>query len=146
MHLWLTDTERQTHRLLTMTGSAENDPAVSPDGSRVALSIQQADYDLYQLSVEHPEPSVVLATSRSEMDPAWSPLGDLMAFTTDRSGHEEIWLRSQSGDWERPLVTRQDFGASETHLLNAAAFSPDDRYIVSVSVSMNAGTKPRSRF
>jgi eukaryotic-like serine/threonine-protein kinase len=129
VHLWLIDTERPAPRLLTMTGSIENDPAVSPDGARLALSVQQADYDLYQLSVEHPAPSVLLATSRSEMDPAWSPLGDLMAFTTDRTGHEEIWLRSQSGDWERPLVRPEDFGAGETYLLNVAAFSPDGQRI-----------------
>ena len=27
------------------------------------------------------------------MDPASSISGDVMAFTTDRAGHEEIWLR-----------------------------------------------------
>jgi serine/threonine protein kinase len=128
-HLWLTDTQRPDSRLLTMTGSLENDPAVSPDGLRMAVSLQQADYDLYQLSIDRPSPSVVLATSRSEMDPVWSAVGDQMAFTTDRSGHEEIWLRSRTGDWERPVVRPQDFGGGETHLLNGAAFSPDGQRI-----------------
>jgi len=129
IHLWLTDTERPSSRLLTMTGGVENDPAVSPDGRRMALSLQQADYDLYQLSIEHPAPSVLLATSRSETDPAWSPLGDQMAFTTDRTGHEETWLRSQTGDFDRPLVTPQDFGGARSPLLSAAAFSPDGQRI-----------------
>jgi Tol biopolymer transport system component len=48
-----------------------------------------------------------------------------MAFVTDRSGHEEIWLRSQEGDWQQPLVTSSAFGASPTYLLSAPAFSPD---------------------
>jgi Tol biopolymer transport system component len=52
-----------------------------------------------------------------------------MAFTTDRSGHEEIWVRSQTGNWERPIVRPEDFAADETHLLNAAAFSPDGQRI-----------------
>src|SRR5204862_5724316 len=60
VQLWLTDTEQADSRLLTMTGSVENDPAVSPDGTRLALTLQQADYDLYQLSAEHPAPSVLL--------------------------------------------------------------------------------------
>jgi Tol biopolymer transport system component len=124
MHIWLMDTERGDSRLLMATGAFESDPAVSPDGTRLALSFQQADYDLYQLSVDHPSPSAVLATSRNEMDPAWSPSG-VMAFTTDRNGHDEIWLRSQKGDFERPLVTPADFGASQTDLLSAPAFSPD---------------------
>ena len=129
MHLWLMDTSRASPRLLTTTGGLENDPAVSPDGTRLALALQQADYDLYQLSVEHPSPTVVLATSRNEMDPEWSATGAVMALTTDRAGHEEIWLRSQKGDFERPLVTPSDFGASEAYLLSAPAISPDGQRI-----------------
>ena len=74
----------------------------------MALTFQQADYDLYELSVERPTPSVVLATSRSEMDPAWSPSGSELAFTTDRAGHAEIWVRSREGI-ERPLATPAEF-------------------------------------
>jgi Tol biopolymer transport system component len=129
VHLWLTDTARAASRLITTSGGVENGPAVSPDGTRLAMTMQQADSDLYQLSVEHPLPSVVLATSRNEMDPASSISGDVMAFTTDRAGHEEIWLRSQKGDFERPLVTPADFGASPTYLLSAPAISPDGRRI-----------------
>ena len=129
MHLWLMDTERAHSQLLTASGGVENDPAVSLDGARLALTNQQADYDLYQLSVERPSPSVVLATSRNEMDPAWSVSGAEMAFTTDRGGREEIWLRSEKGDFERPLVTPGDFGASETLLLSAPAISPDGQRI-----------------
>jgi Tol biopolymer transport system component len=129
VHLWLMDTERAGAQLLTSTGGLENDPTVSPDGQRLALTLQQADYDLYQLSIDHPSPSAVLATSRNEMDPAWSESGAAMAFTTDRAGRDEIWLRSQKGDWERPLVTPPDFGESQTYLLSAPAFSPDGQRI-----------------
>src|SRR6266508_2604406 len=129
MHLWLMDTERAAPRLLTTTGGFENDPAVSTDGKRLAFSLQEADYDVYQLSIEHRSAIVVLGTSRNEMDPAWSPSGTEMAFTTDRTGRGEIWLRSQKGDWERPLVTPTDFGASPTYLLSAPAFSPDGQRI-----------------
>jgi Tol biopolymer transport system component len=129
VHLWLTDTRRGVSRLLTVSGTVENDPAASPDGATLALSDQQADYDLYQFSIDHPSPSIALATSRSEMDPAWSASGSVMAFTTDRSGHEEIWLRSERGDFERPLVTPNDFGPSETVLLSAPAMSPDGQRV-----------------
>jgi Tol biopolymer transport system component len=128
-HLWLTDTWRGVSRLLTASGSIENDPAASPDGVTLALADQQADYDLYEFSADRPSVSIALATSRSEMDPAWSASGTEMAFTTDRSGRDEIWLRSQRGDFERPLVTPSDFGASETFLLGTPAMTPDGQRV-----------------
>jgi Tol biopolymer transport system component len=129
MHLWLMDTERAASRLITSTGGMENEPAVSPDGNRLALALQEADYDLYQFSIERPTPSVLLATSRNEMDPVWSTSGTEMAFTTDRAGRGEIWLRSQKGDLEVPLVTPAHFGASQTYLLSSPAFSPDGKRV-----------------
>jgi Tol biopolymer transport system component len=129
VHLWLTDTGRSAPRVLTMTGNVETDPAVSPDGAQLALTLQQVDYDLYQFAIDHPSPSVLLATSRNEMYPVLSPSGDQMAFTSDRTGHEEIWLRSPRGDWDRPLVTQADFGASITQYLGAPSFSPDGQRI-----------------
>jgi serine/threonine protein kinase/Tol biopolymer transport system component len=129
VHLWLTDTAGGTSRLLTASGGIENHPAASSDGIRLALTDQQADYDLYQFSVEQPLPVVALSTSRNEMDPASSVSGSELAFTTDRAGREEIWLRSRTGDFERPLVTPGDFGASETFLLSAPAISPDGQRV-----------------
>ena len=63
------------------------------------------------------------------MDPAWSAAGSQLAYTTDRSGTDEIWLRSQNGEFERPLVTAPDFRETQTHLLSAPAFSPDGQRI-----------------
>lgn len=129
VHLWLMDTRRSAARLLTTSGGVENHPAVSPNGESLALTNQQADYDLFQFSIDHLSPSVVLATSRNEMDPASSISGGEMAFTTDRAGREEIWLRSRNGDFERPLVTPNDFGSSPTRLLSAPEISPNGQQI-----------------
>jgi dipeptidyl aminopeptidase/acylaminoacyl peptidase len=63
-----------------------------------------------------------------------------MAFTTDRAGHEEIWLRSERGDWERPVATPQDFGPSPTHLLSAPAFSPDGQRIAYYRLGPEGGS------
>ena len=77
-------------------------------------------------SVDRP-PVLALATSRSEMDPAWRPDRTEIAFATDRTGRAEIWLRSQKGDFdERPVVTPSDF-STPTYLLSAPAFSPDGK-------------------
>jgi Tol biopolymer transport system component/tRNA A-37 threonylcarbamoyl transferase component Bud32 len=129
VHLWLTDTESSETRLITASASIENDPDVSPAGTRIAMTFQQADYDVYRISSDHPVPEPVIASSRNEMDPAWSGATSQMAFTTDRSGENEIWLRSQNGDFERPLVTPSDFRSHQTYLLSAPTFSPDGQRI-----------------
>ncbi len=74
-----------------------------------------------------PEP--ILTSSRNEMDPAWSLTTSQLAFTTDRSGRDEIWLRSATGDFERPLVTAQDFPEGETYIFGSPAFSPDGQRV-----------------
>jgi Tol biopolymer transport system component len=124
-HLWVMDTEGSAPQLITAGGSLESDPAVSPDGGRLASAFQQGNYDLYKLSLDNRMLEPVLSSSRNEMDPAWSPAASQLAFTTDRSGTDEIWLRSASGDFERPLVTSRDFPDDQTYLLNSPTFSPD---------------------
>jgi eukaryotic-like serine/threonine-protein kinase len=129
VHLWLSDTTSSDERLITASGGVENDPAVSPDGTHMATAFQQANYDVLQISLDQVTPVPVLSSARNEMDPAWSSAGSQLAYTTDRSGADEIWLRSQNGEFERPLVTAADFGETQTHILSAPAFSPDGQRI-----------------
>jgi eukaryotic-like serine/threonine-protein kinase len=129
VHLWLTDTASSDARLITASGSVENDPAVSPDGTHLATAFQQANYDIYEVSLDRTTPVPVLTSARNEMDPVWSTDGSQLAYTTDRSGSDEIWLRSRNGEFERPLVTAADFHETQTHILSAPAFSPDGQRI-----------------
>ena len=129
MHLWLMDTQGPEQQLITAGGSIENDPAASPGGSLLASTFQQANYDVYRVSLDRHVLEPVLASSRNEMDPAWSAASSQMAFTTDRSGVDEIWLRSQTGDFERPLVTSQAFPKDQTYMLSSPVFSPDGQRV-----------------
>jgi len=128
-HLWLKDTETTESQLITEGGSIESDPSVSPDGAHLAVTFQQANYDVYRVTLDGRAPELVLASSRNEMDPAWSAAASQMAFTTDRSGTDEIWLRSQNGEFERPLVTSRDFPKSPTYILASPSVSPDGQRV-----------------
>jgi Tol biopolymer transport system component len=94
---------------------------------RVAYASDEVDFDLVLITQGAASRRTMLATARNEMDPAWSPAGDQFAFVTDRSGTLAIWIRSQDGQWERPIATASDFGASHTETLGALAFSPDGK-------------------
>ncbi|HXI13642.1 MAG TPA: protein kinase [Thermoanaerobaculia bacterium] len=129
-HLWMADTA--TDRLWPITATPGNEyyPAVSPDGKRIIFNTEDSDFDLVEIQLDGSPMRSVLATSRRERFPVWSPDGAQHAFVTNRSGMEEIWLRSASGAWERPVATAKDFPDQSTVFLIASpAFSPDGQRI-----------------
>jgi Tol biopolymer transport system component len=126
-HLWLADVDADAARPLTITNSNEGSPAVSADGRRVAFTSEATDFDLALVPLDGGPLRPFLSSTRNEQEPAWSPTGAQYAFATDRTGSQQIWLRSQQGDWERPLVTDADFGGSRTMMFSGLAFSPDGR-------------------
>ena len=115
--------------MITTSSSIENEPAVSPDGTRLAIAFQQADYDVYLLSLDRTVPHARARDLAQRDGSRVVVVGPQMAYTTDRSGNEEIWLRSRNGEFERPLVTAPDFRETQTHLFGAPAFSPDGQRI-----------------
>ena len=128
-HLWIADTERDRIEPLTSSHASESFPDVSSDGSRIAFTVEEANFDLVTMPLDGGEPTTILATARSELDPAWSKDGQQYAFVTDRSGSFELWLKNTVGPWaERPLVTRDQF-SDHTWTLGSPAFSPDGKRI-----------------
>jgi TolB protein len=63
-----------------------------------------------------------------DYNPAWSPKGDWIAFTTERAGSADIYRIRPDGTGLEPLVTTHSFD-------DQAAFSPDGDHIVYVSTA-----------
>jgi serine/threonine protein kinase len=127
--LQVADTVTGRVRRVTVTPKDLLDPAVSPDGNQLAFTAAMDDFDLLQVPLDGSPATKVLATSRNEQDPSWSPVADQYAYTTDRTGSAQIWLRSRAGDWERPLVTEKDFGMAWITSINETSFSWDGQRI-----------------
>lgn len=64
-------------------------PVLSPDGQHVAF---RALNDIWMLKVGH-EPVRVTRDRFYKCDPAWSPDGRRLAYSSDRGGKLDIWLR-----------------------------------------------------
>ena len=130
-HLWQADV--RTDRVWPLTRSADSElyPSVAPDGTRLVFTRGESHYDLVQVSPSGDQVKPIVDTARNEADPAWSGDGQLLAYVTDRTGQDEIWVRNATGQpLDRPLITGLDFDdADPTVLLAAPSFSPDGRRI-----------------
>ncbi|MFD1319820.1 amidohydrolase family protein [Micromonospora sonneratiae] len=84
-------------------------PMLSPDGRRVAF---RALNDIWTMTIgQRPQPLTRDPWWKS--DPAWSPDGRYLSYSSDRSGKLDIWLRDLSTGQDRQL----------TNMPNAAAVS-----------------------
>ena len=101
----------------------DHSPAVSPDGSKVAVSYWQHDHwEVHVLNadgsgrVRLTETSARAAIEQmingetpkswNNASPVWSPDGSQIAFLTDRSGGWEIWVINADGSNQHVLLSR----------------------------------------
>jgi len=92
-------------------------PAVSPDGRAVAFV---AMGDLWLLPVGG-APVQVTDDAAVEIDPAWSPDGSQLAFSSDRGGRMDLWIRD--------LRTNEDRRLTDRGGVSSAAWSPDGNHL-----------------
>jgi len=129
MHLWTADTDTGALEALTVTSTSESEPAVSPDGQRVAFVADASHYDVIEIPLNGTAVVPGRAAASDDSDPSWSPSGRQYAYVTNRTGAPEIWLSSDDGAVEVPVVTRRSF-ATDTSLLSRPTFSPEGQRLV----------------
>ncbi|MGO1719291.1 MAG: amidohydrolase family protein, partial [Luteimonas sp.] len=97
------------------------DVDVSPDGRQIVFSLVG---DLYRMPIGGGEATRITTGRAWDIQPRWSPDGSRIAFTSDRSGGNNIWTIAANGGDARQ-VTDESF-----RLLNNPAWTPDGEYIV----------------
>ncbi len=113
-------------RLTTSPGSDE-DPAWSPDGTRLAFrSDREGNGEIYVMNADGS--SLVRLTNNGvdDADPAWSPDGTRIAFTSQRDGNANIYVMDANGTGVTRL-TDHDGSDSEP------AWSPNGQRIAFMS-------------
>jgi TolB protein len=118
-------------RFMRLTNSPwdDIDPAVSPDGGRVAYASRQNGYwDLYVLDLASGETTRVTDSPEYDGDPAWSPDGQWLVYTSYVNDNLEVFLRNLDAPGDAPIQLTEHPGADYS-----PAWSPGGREIAFVS-------------
>lgn len=93
---------------------------VSPDGRTIVFDLLG---DLYLLPIDGGEARPITSGHAWDMQPRFSPDGSRIAFTSDRSGGDNIWIAETDGSNPRQ-VSSENF-----RLVNSPVWSPDGQWI-----------------
>ncbi len=107
---------------------------VSPDGRQIVFDLLG---DLYSVPIEGGVATALTRGPAFDHHPRFSPDGRTLAFTTDESGMENIWLVDADGRNRRPVT------AEKAAYVRSAAWLPDGEYLVARKVDgRRAGLPP----
>lgn len=130
----LTWFDRDGKELGTLGGAADiAKPMISPDGKKVVAPVTggSGKDSLWMFDVARGISSRFTFTDTDDGFPIWSPDGKQVAYTSDRAGRLEIYLKPASGvESEKPLIT----GEGESMPTD---WSRDGRYIAFQTQSRN---------
>ena len=99
---------------------------VSPDGRTILFDLLG---DLYTMPIGGGEAKRIMGGLSFESQPTWSPDGKTIAFLTDRSGVENLWIADADGANPR-AVSKDGRTNDRPQLMVSPAWTPDGHYIL----------------
>ena len=93
---------------------------LSPTSKRAAIS---AHGEIYTVATDQGDIQRVTQSYSRETNPEWSPDGKWIAFVSDKSGQDEVWIAREDGTGLKQITT----GATEKH---AIEWSPDSKTLL----------------
>jgi TolB protein len=130
--IWLIDADGANLTLPWESGTAEIEPAWSPDGTQLVYAADVTGRRNFQIFVRSLDPvgePVQLTTSGQNFSPAWSPDGRSIAFISTRTRQQsKVYIMRADGSDER-ILTFDDGSAENADPM----WSPDGAYLAFAS-------------
>ena len=126
--LWRVSVTGGEPRRLPGIGEYAFNPSIARQGDRLAYVYNKIDRNIWRVPGPHSTaseraPFKLIASTRDDVAPQYSPDGKRIVFVSDRSGSREIWVCASGG---QNLVQLTNFGGSHT---GTPRWSPDGRHI-----------------
>ena len=99
---------------------------VSPDGQTIVFDLLG---DLYTMPITGGDATRIMGGLSFESQPTWSPDGTTIAFLTDRSGVENLWIADAHGGNPR-AVSKDTKTNDRPQIMVSPAWTPDGQFIV----------------
>ena len=128
-NLWWRDLATGRSRRLTFGIGEYTSPSISADGRRLVAMVSDLRQSLQKLPVEPGGAATMTPLTEGytgDLDPAWSPDGTRLVFSSSRSGNRNIW--SAKADLSKPMAL-----TSESPIDERPAYSPDGTQVAFVS-------------
>ena len=130
--LWV-DRQGRSSPLPGLPVDSYRDVRVSPDGARVAFATAT---DVWTYDIARATLSRLTTDGASDRSPLWTPDGQRIVFTSNRSGYPELFWRPADGSgMDLPLLTR----ATDLRDLRGTGWSKDGTQLLFTEVTQGPG-------
>ena len=129
--VWIDRTGKSTN--ITEGVKPYSSPMISPDGKRIALTLQGSSFDVWVYDLER-DTFTKVSFGGDDYEPYWSPDGKMLAYDSSKSGNMELYVKHGIVQGEETMLTdgpgfRDLFG-----------WTPDGREIVFSHGNRETGT------
>ena len=103
--VWLDRHGEKTEEIGLVQDAIDFDPALSPDGRLVAVTATEgSNQDVWVYDIARGVRTRLSSAPERDRRPVWSPSGDEVAFSSDRAGNQDIFLRQADGSGEEKVL------------------------------------------
>jgi tricorn protease len=113
------DSKQNDVELVSISNQAESFH-LSPSSKRAAIT---AHGEIFTIATDRGEPQRVTETPWREQDPRWSPDGKWIAYVSDRTGRQEVWIGDELAKTQKKL---SDVDCDKTSL----TWAPDSKTLL----------------